>query len=268
MVSNSNRELPIDHVMRMENTYHNEIVYSINNTLWIREYTKDLILPTRLNNVFGWKTKYKLFEGTTDEGIVYAEQLGLSHGDSVVLNFASSTTPGGGFLTGAMAQEEALCGVSTLYNVLQMFDGSVYSVQRENTNNSLYMQSILYTPKVVFETSIGGLFADVITCAAPNSRAARSKGVNIKTIQNVMFNRIIHILDVATKNSTCNCLILGAFGCGVFGNDPTFVAEMFKLALESQYKGYFKQVIFAIPNKNGVNYKAFKDVWKDTADIV
>ncbi|WP_155300735.1 TIGR02452 family protein [Deinococcus kurensis] len=47
--------------------------------------------------------------------------LGEHSGPVSVLNFPSTTTPGGGFLTGSTAQEESLCRASALYATLERF---------------------------------------------------------------------------------------------------------------------------------------------------
>ena len=49
-----------------------------------------------------------------------------------ILNFASYKNPGGMFLRGSTAQEEALCHESTLYNVLIKFNDTYYKSNREN----------------------------------------------------------------------------------------------------------------------------------------
>lgn len=41
-------------------------------------------------------------------------------------------------------------------------------------------------------------------------------------------------------------LVLGAWGCGVFRNDPRRVAAVFKALLEGLFKNVFAQVTFAI----------------------
>ena len=57
--------------------------------------------------------------------------------------------------------------------------------------------------------------------------------------------------------SCVETLILGAWGCGVFGQDPKVVAELMQNTLE--YYPHFKKVIFAIPK--GYNYDMFKEVF-------
>ena len=56
-------------------------------------------------------------------------------------------------------------------------------------------------------------------------------------------------------------LILGAYGCGVFGQDPRQVANIFKLYLKN-INCSFERVIFAIPESpNNKNLKEFKKVF-------
>lgn len=176
-----------------------------------------------------------------------------------VLNFASYKHPGGGYIEGAMAQEEALCTESSLYNVLKAFDDSVYAEQRAATNYGLYASNLLYTPNVVFARSGYIKKCGVITCAAPNASAAlRHKEVTLQDVKSAMRERIDYILYAAATKTSRNTLVLGAFGCGVFGNDVAFTAETFKNLITNKYKGVFKEVVFAIPDKE--KYDIFKNI--------
>lgn len=57
--------------------------------------------------------------------------------------------------------------------------------------------------------------------------------------------------------------MLGAFGCGVFGNDPYTVARGFKGLLTGEFNGAFTNVIFAVLDNsaNQMNIKAFEEVF-------
>lgn len=57
----------------------------------------------------------------------------------------------------------------------------------------------------------------------------------------------------------CTDLVLPAFGCGVHGNDPSMVAEVFREMLTDphQFGGRFRTVVFAIPPSRKQNYQAF-----------
>ena len=70
-----------------------------------------------------------------------------------ILNFASYKNPGGGYLKGSFAQEEALCSESTLYPVLAKFEQTYYDWNREHLNHALYTNRALYSPSIVFESS-------------------------------------------------------------------------------------------------------------------
>lgn len=182
-----------------------------------------------------------------------------------ILNFASSKNPGGGFENGAMAQEEALCQASNLYNILSKHR-EFYEYNRKNLNKGLYSDGIIFTRNVLFfrnkYKNVEPQLADVITCPAPNFKAARRNGVSETEIECTMSRRIEQIIKVAIANDV-RVLTLGAFGCGVFGNDPNKVANMMATILTTKgYSEYFNEIIFAMNGTTGENVSAFTKVFK------
>ena len=183
----------------------------------------------------------------------------FASGKTAALNFASHKNPGGMFIKGSKAQEECLCHESNLYNILRTFENTYYTYNRQHLNRALYIDRALYTPDVLFERNGASIQVDVITCAAPNKTAAQ-KYQNVTDEENseVLRKRIKFVLDIAYIEGV-ETLILGAYGCGVFGQDASEVAQIFKELLPLYP---FKQVIFAIPQGNG-NFEQFKEVWID-----
>ena len=188
-----------------------------------------------------------------------------------VLNFASFKHPGGMFLEGSSAQEESLCHSSYLYNVLRRFEDKYYKNHLNALNNALYRSEVLYTKNVTFmDYDENGYLLDmahgidVITCAAPNTGTYTKyhKDYDIRTIETELKDRINLILSTAAVNGT-NVLILGAFGCGVFKNDPHLVAEIFYDLLTGFYEGIFDYVFFPIPDGKDGNYKVFHKVFEE-----
>ena len=181
---------------------------------------------------------------------------------TAVLNFASYKNPGGQFINGSKAQEESLCMESYLYNVLKEFDNTFYEWNRRHKNKSLYLNRALYSDSVMFMRGDEFRYCDVITCAFPNKKASQKYcGTSDEENSKVLRDRIDFILKIA-KDNLVEILILGAGGCGVFGQDPYEVAQIFKELLTTKYK-CFDKVIFSIPDKKGENYIAFKEVLKD-----
>lgn len=178
------------------------------------------------------------------------------------LNFASYKNPGGMFLKGSKAQEECLCHHSALYNILSRFP-NYYAENKKNLNEALYTDRAIYTPSVPFFTESSRFDCDIITCAAPNKYAAqRYKNVSDEKNWYHLYNRIEFILNIA-KLHQVDILIVGAFGCGVFGQDPYEVAAIFKYLLDNKSYG-FSQVIFAILIGTRVNnYTPFEKVLYD-----
>lgn len=181
-------------------------------------------------------------------------------GVTAVLNFASFTNPGGKFIEGSRAQEESLCHESFLYNVLKEFR-NFYAINQSMRNYGLYCNRAIYSPNVVFERDNGYIEADVITCAAPNLSARERYGANYITDEEntkALASRIQFIYNMAAKNGV-DTLILGAFGCGVFCQNPEEVASLF-MKLDP---GCFQKIVFAVPNNMHVeNYNAFKKIIK------
>ena len=72
--------------------------------------------------------------------------------------------------------------------------------------------------------------------------------------------RAKHILQVAAANEA-DILILGAFGCGAFQNDPDIVAKAYRKALED-YRNSFDSIVFAIycSGRDKANFEAFEKV--------
>jgi len=186
-----------------------------------------------------------------------------------VLNFASFVKPGGMFLQGSTAQEESICHDSYLYNVLSAFE----DWYKENTvfiNDKLFADRMLYCKDIYFfkkNDLSNPISADVITCAAPNIKGAvKIQGLDKINLylrnSKALDTRIQFILDSAEYNHI-NTLILGAWGCGVFGQDPVEVASLFKKHLCRTYT-YLKKVVFAIPfNANDFNLYGFYKVFQN-----
>ena len=180
-----------------------------------------------------------------------------------ILNFASAKNPGGGFLNGAVAQEEALAISSDLYNS-QLQAPKFYESNRR-FRSSLYLHNMIYSHGIKFirdaqlNTVRTPVIANVLTLPAVNAGAYYKNEKGSKsTVISVMETRIRYILKLfaAKGNRT---IVLGAFGCGVFGNDPADVAGIFyKLLKEENLEKQFEHIIFAIYDPKGQQYNIFK----------
>ena len=243
--------LALAHTKEMEDLYKNEIEDCINETLVYSANRK--FIEKRLND-----KQIIIVDEIDSVGAIFkyinANEI------TAVLNFASYKNPGGMFIKGSKAQEECLCHESYLYNILKGCMG-YYKINNNNKNKALYTDRALYSPNVRFIRGDKDVFCDVITCAAPNKTAAQ-KYCNVSDEENskVLKERIEFVLKIAQDNGVDN-LILGAYGCGVFGQDPLEVAKIFKEFLSGKYK-CFNKVIFAIPNKLEVNYRCFQRIFK------
>lgn len=185
-----------------------------------------------------------------------------------VLNFASYKHAGGGFLSGSMAQEEALCHESFLYNVLSQFSDDFYKRNQERLFFSLYKNRSLYSPDVIFERDGSVVEADVMTCACPNWLAAKENGVSEEDNEKILRQRIYYILKIMASYGA-ERIILGAYGCGAFRQNPELVAKIFHQEILRIFSSKKCEIVFAIPSGDNTNYDAFKAefektvTWKD-----
>ena len=163
----------------------------------------------------------------------------------LVLNFANAVEPGGGFLSGSTAQEEYLCRSSALYATIK--HSPMYAHHRAmGADSFLATEWAILSPGVpVFRGDDGYLLTepwqyDTLTCAAPVARA-----VGLERATPAMHTRIDRVLAIARAYGY-RSLVLGAWGCGAFHNDPVAIAGFFRDALTGKYLGAFDEAVFAI----------------------
>ena len=199
--------------------------------------------------------------------------------DVCVLNFASAKNPGGGFLRGASAQEESIARSSALYHTLVVHPE--FYEENKLSQNIMYLDYAIYSPDVpVIRNDRGDWLEEpytisVVTSPAPNrsaimidddmpevgssERKKAFKEMDAK-IQEVFDRRIRQVLRIMAVNGHKN-IVLGAWGCGVFGNDPIVVSKLFKDALNEM--PFFENIVFAIyDSPDSEVYKSFDKVFK------
>jgi uncharacterized protein (TIGR02452 family) len=176
--------------------------------------------------------------------------------NTLCLNFASAKNPGGGFLGGSQAQEESLARASGLYASL-LKQPAYYEANRE-CRTPIYTNHMILSPAVpVFRNDDGDLLAEpfavgMLTSPAVNAGAVRTnRPGDIPEIRPAMAKRIASVLAVAA-HAGYDHLVLGAWGCGVFRNDPEEVSELFANVLfnEGIFTNRFSSVVFAILDRS------------------
>lgn len=159
-------------------------------------------------------------------------------GDAVALNFANAMTPGGGYRGGAAAQEEDLCRLCP-----QLYPSLAATRYPIKPNTALVTKGILCCRQpgtyelcpILGETNF-------VTAAMPHGSPMPGTEQWFQTV-NLRIRAVLH----ASKESGCPNVVLGAFGCGAFGNPAKETAAIFREQLRSpEFKGAFQKVIFAI----------------------
>ena len=174
----------------------------------------------------------------------------------VVLNLASERHPGGGWQTGAMAQEEALCYRSSLYRSLRRRFYPIPSLSVLHTPSVLIIRSATAAGHKLYTLPASDLpVTSVISVAAlrhphltPDEKAFASAGQRAETKRKIRVS-----LRVAATNGHTK-LVLGALGCGVFANPPADVAKCFLEVFQEQefQGGWWEDVVFAVMDNASV----------------
>lgn len=186
-----------------------------------------------------------------------------------VLNFASAKNPGGGFLNGAMAQEESLAASSGLYET-QLRNEGYYAANRA-CRSMMYTDHAIYSPNVVFfrderfSLLERPVTASVLTLPAVNYGQVLLKGEDPEEAKRVMKDRMRLALAIFANQGDTH-LILGAYGCGVFRNDPVQVARWWLELLDDEGWGsLFAEIRFAVldSSKDSKCIRAFEHAFHD-----
>ena len=181
-------------------------------------------------------------------------------GRPLVLVFASAHNPGGGVLRGAKAQEEDMAVSSTWFEHVHGCD-AFYTHSHEN---ALYDDVGLYVDKAWLMQDEWGYDLDpiqgsMIGIPSPNLKGLRDQNITLDEhlIYQIYERRCLSLLSFATLSGH-DQLIVGAWGCGVFGLDPQKTAYAFaKSIATNRYAG---EVLFAIPDLSLLTI--YQDVFK------
>lgn len=219
----------------------------------------DALVARRLATSGGGAPAIEVTQETTGQA---ARRL-AARGPVAALNFASAVSPGGGFLRGAKAQEEDLCRCSALFACLEPRTGP-YALNR-GLGSNLYTDHMLHSPDVPFFRDDdhalleAPVHVSVITSAAPCARGMSP--AERRRLPEVLERRAAKVLALAAHEGHRR-LILGAWGCGAFENDPAVVAEVFSRLLRGQLGLAFEQVTFAVWDRppSRTNFDVFRKI--------
>jgi uncharacterized protein (TIGR02452 family) len=215
----------------------------------VRDYPPSEVVALPATPAVPRATVIHVVNGTS---LASARALAAAQGDEpMVLNFASARKPGGGFLGGALAQEESLARSSALYGALEK--SGMYHHHRNVVTDCIYTDWVIHSPGVpVFrDDETGALLGEPYDCAfltapAPNAGVVLPREPErAAEVRAVMASRITRVLAIAAQNGHSR-LVLGAWGCGVFKNDPSHVAACFARELAGPFAGVFAEVVFAV----------------------
>lgn len=174
-----------------------------------------------------------------------------------VLNFGAYYKPGGGFVKGSFAQEESLCSISGLYQILKSLPVYEQRVKSKDIS-SCYNDEIIYNANVPYTLDIGETkyhrTFDTITCSAPNCNRVTIADQKEYEVCIAKRAEAIYLLPYLQRIDT---LILGSWGCGAFKNNPRVIAKAF-MDVINKYPNIYNKIIFACGSE--VNQWEFIDV--------
>ncbi|MCD7854156.1 MAG: TIGR02452 family protein [Clostridiales bacterium] len=236
---------------------------NITKTVYLPDDIEKLRLKSNKENISAENNKkqaqniHRLFSCENTDALVLAQKKyedlknkGEADPKILVLNLASATMPGGHTRKGASAQEEDLCRRTSLLLSLESENAKKYYIYNNARKTRMGSDGVMITPYVeVIKDSSSETLAEpfpisvVISCAAPMVRLGL-EGMSQPEYEKMLSKRIEGILLTAASQNY-RWLILGAFGCGVYGNDAALVSDLFyRTILNFAYEGKSADLIF------------------------
>ncbi len=192
--------------------------------------------------------RFSVPENISKETTIQSVLRNAEKGKVIALNFANAMFPGGGYVLGGNAQEESLCRASLLYYTIK----KQKKYYRKNRLHVLpdYTDTMIYSENVpVIRDDHGKLLEKPMKCSFITSPAVNRTFAKFmmpgRRIDRIMQQRVRRIVMLAASKKP-DIIILGAFGCGVFGNRREKVLPVFEEMI-NRYVPDDIQVIFAIP---------------------
>lgn len=196
-----------------------------------------------------------------------------------ILNMASPMRPGGGFLDGANSQEEFLCARTSLFPSL--WD----SFYRLPEVGGVYTPDVMVfrdsTPEANDLAKRDRYFVDVVSAGMfrfPDSRGRSEDressctcGVSYCDNDRDLVTRKMKAVMRMAESKGVERLVLGAWGCGAYGNPVKEVAKIWRKVIAGgprqrrpnaeRWDG-IKEIVFAIPDRSMVREfeRAFTDI--------
>ena len=158
-------------------------------------------------------------------------------------------------MNGSLAQEESISLCSCVYSSLTQFHSQYYEINRKDPRDALYHNMLIYSPGcTIFREDVGYTLLEIpvqasfLSCPAVNRGVALKKGIKPERVSEEMLRRMQLVLRVCAEKGY-STLLLGAWGCGVFQNQPQEIAKQFVGLLAKNgapYKNVFRKVVFAV----------------------
>jgi len=226
--------------------------YAEENTLVYRPQSSDKLLENSTFETCKQPTEITVTHQTTLDAV--RSLISEGHTDVACLNFASARNAGGGFLGGSQAQEESIARATGLYNCQQQ--ANEYYQTNRKIKSCIYTDYMIYSLTVpIIKDEEGRNLDRLMTCGIITAPAVNAGVVmqrephRQKHIEAVMRRRIRKVLAIALHHGH-QSIVLGAWGCGVFQNDPKDIAGYFKEILEGEFHNKFTKIVFAIYSRN------------------
>lgn len=179
---------------------------------------------------------------------------------------ASVVMPGGGWRNGSLARKEAIGCASLLPVPLESVETELCAPSRADKNSCFYTSRGACSPAVPIVRDDDGRWLDDRPRVGFFSVASPDVGTMRQNLHAVDRPRVEADLRAKMRNTLrafartgCTTLVLGAFGCGVFADDPTVVAALWRdLLTDPGLQGRCAKVVFAVPDPDSPRPPGFR----------